>query len=288
MARGYGRISIAGSLGEGFRLVARRPVSVLVWSGVSFVGGQALTWLAPADLTKSAPSSGDPTYASLLHRDLVSQVRLAAGAIGGIVLLIVLICAVWRAVLRPEDRRFAYLRTGMAEAGLALAGVLAFILILLPGLILIFVIQSVIQTGSAGPGWESSITLIFVLFALVIVPFICFWVVPRLALVGPASVAAEQLRISSAWHMTGGHVIAILVIGFCASLLAPLAAGLINLAVNWAAGYAPSNLRNSILASQFGSFVDMVVAVVSLSITTAPWARAYRDLAGPEVADTFG
>jgi hypothetical protein len=85
----------------------------------------------PTSLLNQAHKGAGVPFSSLLPGDFLAQVREAVGIITGLVLFVVLVCAVWRAILRPEDRRFAYLRVGVAELALTTLAIFTLIFALL-------------------------------------------------------------------------------------------------------------------------------------------------------------
>ena len=116
-----GRISVGAAVGSGFGLIARRPVSVVVWGLLPLLlQVAAIALLAPLYVAMisqlSAAAAGGaasaPTFSPQVLQlqgsaQLLNFAQLAVSA--------VLYCAVFRAVLHPEKSSFASLRVGAEE-----------------------------------------------------------------------------------------------------------------------------------------------------------------------------
>lgn len=112
---------------EGFRVTRRHPGAVLLWAAVWLVGFVAMLvaaapFLAPwMDEIATAEGGGPETLSAGAQR----AIQLAGFAFMPVALLIqaVLLPAAYRAVLRPEERRFGYLRIGRDEARILLVSI---------------------------------------------------------------------------------------------------------------------------------------------------------------------
>jgi len=195
----------------GFRVVAERPWAVAIWAALQFVvslgfnlfvavsAGPAFAKLAELSLQ---PPAQDPTVALDLIRQVApTYLVLMAGAL---VLNAVLYAAMNRAVLRPEESRFGYLRLAADElrqlglfaiiAGLGLAAYLAFV---------VFAAVVIVVIGLlAGEGMALALG-IAVLFPAVICGFLFFAV--RLSLASPMTFATRRIDLRGAWAMTRGR-----------------------------------------------------------------------------------
>src|SRR5579864_4986986 len=111
-------IAIADAVIAGFGLIRKRPGSVLVWGAArTLYSFCAFALVAPLFLVRigeilTRVREGippDPATMTGLHgaNFFLSIVGAFVGA--------VLSCAVFRAVLKPDEGRFAYLRVGSAE-----------------------------------------------------------------------------------------------------------------------------------------------------------------------------
>lgn len=103
---------------EGFRITREQPLAVLAWGGIWLLGllamGVAMTPAIMPFADEIVAAAGDPEKVSAgAQAALLSALWVVVPI--GLVLQAVLAPALYRAVLRPEARRFAYLRVGMDE-----------------------------------------------------------------------------------------------------------------------------------------------------------------------------
>ncbi|MBB5746104.1 hypothetical protein [Brevundimonas variabilis] len=103
---------------EGFRLTRTQPMAVLAWGGVWLIGLLAMgAAMMPAMLPfaeEITAAAGNPDALSAeAQAAILSAVWYMAPI--GLVIQALLAPALYRAVLKPEARRFAYLRVGMDE-----------------------------------------------------------------------------------------------------------------------------------------------------------------------------
>ena len=118
-------ISIGSAVGAGFQLIAKKPLTVMVWGLVRILFVAAvLALFAPVFLgiftqaMQSAQAGGQPSQAEITQ--LMSRVMVMQGAslllnIGGLFVTAILYCAISRAVVHPERGAVAYLRLGGPE-----------------------------------------------------------------------------------------------------------------------------------------------------------------------------
>jgi hypothetical protein len=194
---------------EGFRLTRERPKVVLVWAVVSFlVTLVTLPLLISSGLGKAmmlAEQGSDPsaTMGALLQ----GGPAYVALLVGGLIVQSVFVAAVYRAVLRPEDNRFAYLRLGMDELRqVALFFVLLAILMLAVFLIvLIGGVVSAMATGllNAAGGGQGLVYLVTMAISLWVMGLVIF-VIVRLSLALPMTFAQRRVRVFAAWRLTHG------------------------------------------------------------------------------------
>ena len=110
---------------EGFRLTREKPRVLLAWSVANFFISviMALALIAMfgpmlAELEAVNANSDDPSQALAVFEKLAPLYALVLPA--GLIVIAVWSAAVYRAVLRPADNRFWYLRLGADELRLAL------------------------------------------------------------------------------------------------------------------------------------------------------------------------
>lgn len=200
----------------GFRVVREHPKALIGWTAVQFVlslstmttltvmAGPALAHLpANADLMSANPKLLAPLIRELLPAYLVSLAIMLA-------IYPVLYGAMNRAVLRPEDDRFGYLRLGrdeLRQLGLMLAmlglGLAGYLLAVVLGAILIAAIRSIIGAADAAGNALSAA----VLFGLILAGLI--YVSARLSLASALTFATRRIDLFGSWALTRGLVLPI-------------------------------------------------------------------------------
>jgi hypothetical protein len=304
-------LSIGDAVGAGFQLIRRRPFEVLAWG---------LAGLATAVATFGVFGS---YYASVLGalvrgggvvNPMASPEGLASfQRMQGSSFLLslfsafvdcVVYCAVFRAIIHPEQRRFAYLRIGAPEVFamvLVIAGYVALVVVLF---MTILIIGAVVAGFMAAHAVAVGV-IVGVLGGLALVAGLAYALL-RLSLIVPMMVSDGKFHFADAWRLTSRHVGALLVVSiaiFAVLLGAQIVIGLIMLSLGL--GYMSSavgglsHLRAFFLrspAEMLASAAPLLVifGVMSIPLTGctfaivgAPWARAFRDLAGPDLAAAF-
>ncbi len=296
-------LSIGAAVGSGFELIRHRPLEVLAWGliEVAFVVA-AFALMAPAyaglySQVLTAARSGveaTPDFGRVLQAQGAGMLfRLASYFVGAVVY-----CAAYRAVLRPEDRRLAYLRLGTAEL---------FFFLLMVGGALVFVIALVILVlvGALIVGLlvASHAAIVGVLVGIVggaalLVGIV--YVALRFSLVGPMIVEDGRFHLLESWALTRGRVGHLFLIFLClvaiaivaevilggvlltlgASLLGNAAGGLENLPVFFQR--PPTAILSSLTPLLFVlGLIGIPLSGAVVAVFCAPWARAYRELAEP-------
>lgn len=181
---------------EGFRVTRRHPGAVLVWAAVWLAGFVAMLIAAAPVMApwmdEIATAQGGP---ETLSAGAQRAVQLAGFAFAPVALLIqaVLSPAAYRAVLRPEERRFGYLRLGRDEA-------------------LILVVSIALAVVSVGlnfaGGWlERQATASAGLPAGMLVSLAGFVVTlvfsVRVSLIAPLTFARRRLAFAEGWRASG-------------------------------------------------------------------------------------
>lgn len=193
---------------EGFRIPREQPMAVLVWSGLQLVvglvmstvmitlGGHALADLMAAsnsrnpdpEATMAAMRALGPFYAVLLPLGIIVQSVFSA--------------AIYRVVLRPQDRGMAFIRLGADEMRLAavsvvyigVAALAAFAVTLAASIVAGF---GVAVAGAAG-GLFAAVVALAGIAALV-------YGGVRLSLAPVQTFAERRIRLFESWELTRGH-----------------------------------------------------------------------------------
>lgn len=209
------RFSASEAAFTGFRLFAREPIVALVWAGVTLALG--LVFGAVTVLTIG------PVMAEMLamqgQPDPATQLALVGRMLPLYAVLLPLSLAYYgffygavnRAVLRPEDRGFAYLRFGGDElkqiAVLFLFGVVLFALyiaaaILMAVLIVVGGVSVGIAAGSSGGGAGAVIVGLLALLAGLGVLGAFLYVGVRLSLCTAITFDSGTVDLFGSWKMT--------------------------------------------------------------------------------------
>jgi hypothetical protein len=312
------RFSVSGAATSGFGVIGREPVAVLTWGVLillvlvlPYVG---MFWAVVPDFVaifKTAASSPgthdpDPEMMSRIMR-MQSKMMLLNLVywLGGTLMKAVLAAAVFRIVLEPDQKGFAFLRLGAQELWLALVflviGVLAYLVCLvamlavgiLAGLAYVFGAMASPEAGVA------SCILVAVLAGLVATGAVV-WAMLRLSMAGPMSFSERKFLLFEAWPLTRGQawpllgmvlllgliIIALEIVvygvagvGFLAfgSQLIPMFQGL--------ADQPPQAWMRALWPFAAGvAVVGSLLAGPAMALIFAPWATAYRDLRATQAA----
>ncbi|HEX4181619.1 MAG TPA: hypothetical protein VHY32_12590 [Caulobacteraceae bacterium] len=295
-------ISVGGAVTSGFSLIRREPAAVAIWAVLLFAFF-ALRILANLPVYRAFMGQlghgGTPNMQALLPQIQQAQALGLLLSIGSLALNTMLACAIFRAVLHPEQRGFAYLKFGAAELflfiftiGVAIAFFIALLVVMIPVAIIVGL------TASQSPATGASIAVVAGFAVLIAGIYLAL----RLSLLGPMMVDEGEFRFGEAWSLTRGKVGALFLIGlmlFVMAIVAEFVVGgvCIGLFVSAAGGLA--NMRTffqqpgpAILASlgsvlAVGGLFFLVLIAVALPVLFAPWACAYRDLRRSDLAAAF-
>ncbi|MDB5481525.1 MAG: hypothetical protein JWO83_2578 [Caulobacteraceae bacterium] len=185
---------------EGYRLIRREPRAVLAWT---------LLWLAVVVATALAVATGPPVV--LAHGRAYSSpgdiVRKFGPAAPFLILLFLVVwatttVAAYRVVLRPQERRFFFLRLGLDELRLAIMTVVSAILILVfggaPAYLLLVLADPLMR---ALPALARDIARVGALLTVCV----DVWLGVRLSLIAVETVAERRFHLSAYWPLTRGR-----------------------------------------------------------------------------------
>ena len=285
----------------GFRVVAERPWAVAIWAALQFVFALMLQlFIAYSDgpaFTRAArvtlPSPGEDPSAQLeLYRQVAPTYLVVV--IASLVLNAVVYAAMNRAVLRPQESRFGYLRLAADElrqlglfaifVGLGIATYL--------GLIIVTVVLTVIIGLVAGEGVALPLGLAFL--AIAVVCAVAFLAV-RLSLASPMTFETRRIDLVGAWRMTQGRfwpmlrsyliafalsvVVIALTIAIAAAAVAVAGGGMAALG---ASAQSDMTSTDAVLAPARLAYIAVFAIGQALiwPVTVGPAAAIYRALTG--------
>jgi hypothetical protein len=201
---------------------------------------------------------------------------------------------VFRAVLAPDQGRWAYVRLGSAELflfllsfGIGLAAFVAIIVCAIPIAIVVALLAAAQAKAAA---------FLIAAAAVVVVLAIFIFALCRISLAGPMMVADGKFHLTDTWALTKGKAGDLFLIGFGVFLIIILieimlgafafAAALAVLGANFQGAAAlfqrpPAEILTA-LAPTLAIVILLSIPVFGClyAIIAAPWARAWRDLAG--------
>jgi hypothetical protein len=303
-------ISVGEAIGEGFSLIRRKPFVVLTWGSLqiglivlafALLGPLYMATFSEAFRQARSGGTAPPDLQGMMQAQSLSYLV----NFGSLVISAVTSCAVFRAVLHPEQGRFAYLRLGPAELylgflyiGGSIALAIGLVVAMIPVAIVVFVLIGA-HAGAAAAifGVVAGIAAIVALVYLAL----------RVSLVGPMMVDDGQFRLTEAWALTRGKVPGLLAIVLLLALIfiaAELILGLLLVALGLGVLSAiAGGVQNLPALFQqppqviFGKLAPLIAILALIwiplsgcaaAVIGAPWARAYRDLRPPrDIAETF-
>lgn len=281
---------------EGFRLVRRHPMTVVFWSLAYLVAIGAFFGLFGSGLASLFAATetlqgSEPTPAELegLSTTYLSLFSLAAPL--GLVLGAVLNTAVARAVVRPSDSAFGYLRLSMDELRVLAVSVVLSIVIGFGAVVLFGVVGLI--AGLAASVNSGLGVLVGVLLGLGAVVAL-IWVMVRLSLAVPITVAERRISLFESYGLTKGHALSLLgmaIIAFIMTMLVGVLSGIVALPVTMMTGgveqlaaldgaSTAEILRTAGPAIAGFVVVNAIASALQLAVLYAPFAAAYLGLKG--------
>jgi hypothetical protein len=306
-------LSISQALGAGFRLIARKPLAALAWGVAYFVVGMlpimlVLLFGAQAFVEMIRQAAANP-YADTnpFMAGMVGPLALLqpVGFLSAIAAKAIVMNAIFRAVLEPEDDHAFYLRFGGAELWqglvqlclqilISIAAVIAFIAVALVAAVVVFALMaSGVRDFHPWMAVAGGLVVLLILGVLA-------WLWLRLSMAGPMTFRDRTFRLFESWTLTRGHggSLFLLALGIVAIILAielvvfGLAGVVVVAVIGGMAGFAdeatlaaffeqPSSvwLPAVMTVALVVSAIACLVSGFLLAIVIAPWADAYRQLA---------
>jgi hypothetical protein len=278
---------------EGFRLIARRPVSFLAWCavmavtvGLTFVGARAF----PSPYAFPAHSLSERAVQLQLHVFEIVLLNFVLMFIG----MSFVACAVYRAVLKPEQGRFGYLRAGWDELRvMGLSAIVSGAAVALAAALI--ALGAVVTTAlHDGPGLNY-LWLAVGIDAVLFVPIAL--VGARLSLAAPVAMIERRRAFAVSWALTFKPFWRLLAMWAVATVVALLfdllmqalfgLLGRSNLLSTMGVRLEPVVPRG--VAEVLGFVGSVLLQCVQAVLWAAPAAAVYARLSPPKtaVAETF-
>lgn len=287
---------------EGFRVVRRRPLTLVGWSLFSIVmtGVMGLlmmdTLTAFASATQGVEAGVEPSMAQLEQIGRLYVGMMAWAAPLGIVFGAVLSTAVARSVLKPEAAAFAYMRLGMDEVRVALATLVVGIVMGLVGFIVFGVVGTLATLAISGG--QSALAGLAILIGLAGVVLL-LWMAVRLSLVVPITFAERRIAPFESWTLTKGRTLPLVgmaVIAFAMAIVVSMLGGVVAMPLTMAtgaglqglAGLEDASLQEVLRAAAVPLtvwlIINSILTAMQTAIMYAPFSAAYRDIKGRSAA----
>lgn len=292
------RFSIESALKSGFRLARREWKAVLVWGAayvvftllvqVISIGGALPEYLRQVGQDPEAAAAA-LEGASEAQAFVTAPIIMILGLLG----MAVGYGAIARAILRPDDRRFFYIRFGRSELWLLLTILALAVLAIVAILPMVIVVSAL--AALVGAGGAAGVLLAILLGAALGAAWL--YVAARLSVAWVQAFDEQRFVLADAWRLTRGHgwriVLTALALVFL--LIIMYVAALIPLGIGFAVVAA--------VGGQFGVGLALVLAPVALvvlagfsglsyAVMVAPYVEVYRELNGAalpggETAEVF-
>jgi hypothetical protein len=295
---------------EGFRLTRERPLFVLIWAIVRVVfsfaslgllfslGGSTFQQLVQLEngAAKTAPELALPLIQQLIPLGLLIVIVT-------LLFYAVIYTAVLRAILRPADKPFAYLRLSLDEArqfGLALIAFLLFFAYILASSIVSGLLIA-LSNGLGQAGAALQVLVVFGLIAAFIYPLVRLSLAPAMTFADGRMSLLRSLPVTKGhfWSMFGAYALAAVL-----AIVVTLLAAVIFMFIIGAVGIAQGGL--SALPAMMGAMqpddmtlkgflaplriVNLVfnalLGTLAYLIMFAPAAAIFRELTGRVGAST--
>lgn len=294
--------SATDSILEGFRLVRRNPMVLVAWTLVYFVYAMVSLLASTASIE---PLIAAMEQLEAVERSGTQNFQAYVGPLNALfaassyslwvlpLMLIatsVIITAVARGVLRPEDGGFGYLRFGMDEVRVLVVQVVVGLMIGLATLTLTFIAAMIGGLAAAAiGGWGVLVMFLAFLAAIAVV----VWLAVRWSLAVPVVVDQRRLLVFESfaltkdrfWPLLGMSVIVVLIYVGVSLLLTMVAAPLTLASGLSMFTVTPENqaevMRRMTLANPWMIAIAAFNAfsyALTVGVLNAPFSAAYRDI----------
>lgn len=281
---------------EGFRIVRRRPATLVWWSlfymvvmafAMTVIGGSLIRLVNAAEALEAAGTPSPEDFMPILQLYMgvfavVLPISLAAGA--------VVYAAVSRAVLRPEESRFGYLRLGMDEVRVLVVTVALGLMFMASGGVM-FTLAGVV--GGLAVSLEAPwLWLVAVLLGLAAVAGM-IWLAVRLCLAVPITVGERRIAILDSFRLTRGRfwpLLGMAILAGVLSMVVGLLGSLVLTPLQFLTGGVTQlqDLEGAELAEILQTAWPMIavwivtnaiVSALQVAVVYAPFSAAYREIA---------
>ena len=291
----------------GFKVMQRAPIAVIAWvvlylvffalmfGGLFAVMGQAGLFTAMGGAALANTNTTDPTAAFKAMGSMLGLMGMMLPL--SLILSMVMLCAVMRAVLRPEEKGFFYLRLGGDELRIFVVALFYYLLaILVFGALIGGIVMACIAEWQANQGLSVLIGAVGAL--AVLAAAVVFW--NKACLSFPATFSTRSIRLFDGWRLSKGrfwplggmYQLAVLLamasgigFGMVAQIFQFSAMG--SLMGQGRGGSVPAFTSSMLVGFAIAFGVNMIGAVIQMVVQYAPAAAAYQVIVRPNQAAEF-
>jgi len=284
---------------EGFRVVRRNPMALIFWALFyavfmvaifAMMGPNLISFVtATEQLEQSGATPSMEDFAPLFQMmGLLFAVLLPLSLIASAMIY----AAVSRAVLRPGESAFGYLRLGMDEARVLVVSIVLFFVFMA-----LMVVASGIIGAVIGMTVAAEMPALWLLVVLLILAAIgaCIWLAVRLSLAIPITMAERRIAIFDSFGFTRGRfwpLLGMALLAWVMSVVVGLLGSLVAMPLQFATGggmMALEGLEDEslqvILQSAWPAIaawilINAVMSALQVAVVYAPFSAAYRDMKG--------
>jgi len=295
-----GSFSAGAAIGAGFRMIGREPVAFMVWClAMLMLGVLPQGWVFSqmfgmfgrlAQL--SAQGAADPAIGDMFQLQAQMMQLQPISYASSIVSQTLVVGAIFRAMLRPEERSWFFLRLGPRELWLGLVVLVLAVMIFMGMFALMIPVMIVAGVGAAAKVEAIAFLaplLMFVAFGVAI------WLLIRLSMAPVMSFARSTFVLFESWPFTRGHALKMFGVALALVIIVWLLELLFGAAafVAIAAQGPLDQLFKADAANPFAGFARLgfgfwaglavgwaVLSTFFCAIFGAAWAEIFRSLDG--------
>lgn len=290
---------------EGFRLTRRSPLTIVIWAlaylafGVillALIGGSMVSFMEQAAELDGVVDPSPEQMLPLMGA-YFSMMGLAFPL--SIVFAAVIYTAVNRAVLRPQEKAFGYLRLGGDEVRVFVVYLALSVLAMIAAVILFGLVGVLVGVIAAA---AENLSALVAVIGFVGAFCLFIWLCVRFSLALPITVAEKRIAIFDSWSVTRGHfwgLLGMMILAFILSIVVQMLAWIVFLPLMFLMGGRFADLAGADLQGAdfmqvvtslgpiaiVGALLLALISALQLAIMYAPFAAAYRDLKGGGTAD---
>lgn len=285
---------------EGFRVVRRRPMTLVFWSlfyilimaaVFAVMGPNLISFVSATEqLEQSGATPTMEDFAPIFQMmGLLFAVMLPLSLIAGAMIN----AAVSRSVLRPSESAFGYLRLGMDEVRVLVVSIVLAIVFMVATFVVSGIVGAVIGMAAAAEApalWLVVVLLVCAGIALFV------WLAVRLSLAIPITLAERRIAIFDSFAVTKGRfwpLLGMALLAFVMSMVVGLLGGLVAMPIQLATGglaglseFEGESLQ-VLLQSAWPAIaawvvINAIMSALQVAVVYAPFSAAYRDIKGGE------